>query len=263
MHKFVSRLVLTATLLPAGYWCVGLLSRHPQAAMAAELRPITGAGDRHQQPLIMTESSQDEQRFLRALPRGFQMPGDEAGNLLLREYGSVFVARDGAVPPIKVVFTADEDVRAFQSSTAISTETIGGHRIKLQRPAMTALKAAITEARRYRLSITPRGADSGSRGYDQTVSLWASRVDPGLAHWVAKGRITKADVKRIKSLTPYQQVPEILRLEQSGIYFSKDLSKSIIYSVAPPGTSQHLSMLAFDVAEFDNVRVRAVLAKYG
>ncbi|HMJ08621.1 MAG TPA: hypothetical protein VK468_06430, partial [Pyrinomonadaceae bacterium] len=40
------------------------------------------------------------------------------------------------------------------------------------------------------------------------------------------------------------------------------LSKSIIYSVAPPGASQHLSMLAFDVKEFDAEDVRVTLAKH-
>jgi hypothetical protein len=60
-----------------------------------------------------------------------------------------------------------------------------------------------------------------------------------------------------------QQIAEILRLEKMGIYFARDLSKSILYSVAPPGTSQHLSMLAFDVREYDNPRVREILARHG
>lgn len=44
---------------------------------------------------------------------------------------------------------------------------------------------------------------------------------------------------------------------------SKDHSKSILYSVAPPGGSQHLSLLALDVKEHDNATVRAILAQYG
>jgi len=54
-------------------------------------------------------------------------------------------------------------------------------------------------------------------------------------------------------------VPIVLSLEEQGIYFAKDLSKTILYSVAPPGASQHLSMLAFDVAEFNEPRVREIL----
>jgi hypothetical protein len=211
----------------------------------------------------MTTPRSDPKKFLKALPSDFEMPDDDAGKLILREYGAVFVVRDGAVPPKKVAFTDGPDVEAFQSTTKATTATIGGYQMTLQAPAMKALQAAVTEAKRSKLSITPRGADSARRSYEQTVRLWASRVDPGLVHWTAKGKITRAEARRIKRLTPYQQVPEILRLEQRGIYFSKDLSKSIIYSVAPPGTSQHLSLLAFDVAEFNNDAVRAILAKHG
>ena len=67
-----------------------------------------------------------------------------------------------------------------------------------------------------------------------------------------------ADIDR-----PVAIAGEILRLEKKKIYFAKDLNKSIIYSVAPPGTSQHLSMLAFDAVEYDNVRVREILALHG
>ncbi|MEJ7699428.1 MAG: hypothetical protein WKF71_07255 [Pyrinomonadaceae bacterium] len=52
-------------------------------------------------------------------------------------------------------------------------------------------------------------------------------------------------------------------LELEGMFFSKDLSKTIVYSVAPPGTSQHLSMLAFDASEHENPEVREILARYG
>ena len=58
-------------------------------------------------------------------------------------------------------------------------------------------------------------------------------------------------------------MPEILRLEGKGLYFNMDFTKSILYSVAAPGTSQHLSMLAFDVKEFENAEVRSILARHG
>ena len=201
--------------------------------------------------------------FVKNLAADFEQPQTDAAKLLFREYGSLFVARNGATPPKKVVFSDDADVTAFQTSVGSTTERIGAHNVELQTAAMTALRAAIAEARAAGASITPRGADSAKRGYRQTVTLWASRVNPGLVHWVGKGRITQKDANRIKALTPFEQVPEILALEQQGIYFAKDLSKSIIYSVAPPGTSQHLSMLALDVAEFENSRVRAILASHG
>lgn len=192
------------------------------------------------------------------LPAEFVQPSDETGRRLLKEYGAVFLARGGATPPKTVVFRDEKEVAAFQGGVPRATESVGGVTIQLQAAAMQALKEAAAEE-----SITPKGADAAARSYRDTVGLWASRVDPGLAHWTAKRKISAAEAARIRALSPFDQVPEILKLESRGIYFSKDLSKSILYSVAPPGSSQHLSMLALDVAEHENPRVRAVLAKHG
>ena len=234
--------------------CVGCWSARSKA------EPTSNANDANN--ANMTESN-NKKGFLENLPKGFEQPTDDAGRLLLKEYGAVFLARNGATPPKKVVFKDEADVSGFQSSLKRSSEKIGGYNVELQTAAMTALKEAQTEAKLSNLSISPRGADSARRGYTQTVSLWASRVNPGFAYWIGKGRVTQSEANRIKSLSPYQQVPEILRLEQDNIFFAKDLSKSIIYSVAPPGTSQHLSMLALDVEQFENAKVRAILANHG
>lgn len=201
--------------------------------------------------------------FASNLPAGFRQPADDAGKKLLKEYGAVFVARGGAVPPATVVFKDELEVASFQSGLQTSTETIGGFDLELQAPAMTALKAALAEARQSGLSISPRDVDSARRSYNETTELWKSRVEPALKHWVGKGQISQADADRIKTLSPYEQVPEIFKLEEQGIYFAKDLSKSIIYSVAPPGTSQHLAMLAFDVKEHEDQKIRDILAGHG
>lgn len=201
--------------------------------------------------------------FTANLPDDFQKPADEAGRTLFKEYGAVFVAKGSVIPPKKVVFRDSAEVSSFQATLTRSSENIGGFSMELQAPAMTALKAAIDDAKSQGLSITPRDKDSAKRSYDETIELWASRVDPALKHWVGLGKITQSDADRIKSLSPYEQVPEVFKLEAKGIWFAKDLSKSIIYSVAPPGTSQHLSLLAFDVKEHENEKVRAVLAKQG
>lgn len=201
--------------------------------------------------------------FSTNLPPGFATPEDEVGRKLLKEYGSMFVAKNGAVPPDTIVFKNESEVSAFQNSVQASSEEIGGYSLKLQSAAMNALKEAVNDATRNSLTITPRGSDAAARSYGDTVGLWTSRVNPGLKHWVGQGRLTETEAARIRSLSPYEQVPEIFRLESQGMYFAKDLSKSIIYSVAPPGTSQHLSMLALDVAEFENARVRTILANHG
>lgn len=182
--------------------------------------------------------------------------------LLLREYGSVFVAQ-GVVHPPFVVFPDEDSVTSFQSSVQASIGTFGDLQFTLQKNAMTALSSAADEALNSGLSVSPRGPESGSRTYSETVELWASRVEPAIEHWLERGRISPDTAERIRSSSPFEQVPLVLELENDGIYFAKDLSKTIIYSVAPPGASQHLSMLAFDVAEFDRPEVRSILGRHG
>lgn len=201
--------------------------------------------------------------FIQSLPAGFELPTDAAGQLLLREYGAVFVARNGAIPPKKVFFDDESDVQAFQRSVGLESERFDGINIELQKPAMRALESAVNDAAKVGLSISPRGSDSGRRGYNQTITLWRSRVDPGLDYWVSKGRLSSSQADSIQRLSIRKQISEILRLEEDGIYFAKSLDKSIIYSVAPPGSSQHIAMLAFDVKEFEDARVRAILGQHG
>jgi len=196
------------------------------------------------------------------VPSGFVAPTDDVGKKLLREYGAFFVARGGVTAPTKIVFKDESEVSAFQGKLQTSTESIGGFSMELQAAAMADLRKALAEAKTSGLSISPRDTDSAKRTYNETVGLWSSRVEPALKHWVGKGKITQADADRIKAKSPFEQVPEVLKLEEQGIFFSKDLSKSIIYSVAPPGTSQHLSLLALDLKEHDNASVRALLAKH-
>ena len=200
-------------------------------------------------------------RFFQNLPSDTAIGNDPAEQRLLREYGAVFVARD-VIPPDRVVFEGEDDVTAFHRRLEIAGARIGEFRIELQKQAMDKLLAARAEAEEARLTISPRGADSGRRNYAGTIELWNSRLEPALQHWVQKGRMTEKEAEAIRSLPPLEQVREVFALESEGIYFAKDLSKSIIYSVAPPGASQHLSLLAFDVAEYDDPRVRDILARH-
>ncbi len=197
------------------------------------------------------------------LPAGFVQPTDDVGKRILREYGAVFLARGGATPPTAVIFRDETAVSSFQSGLQKSSEKIGSFTLELQSAAMTGLKNAISEAKQAKLTISPRGADSAKRTYADTVTIWKKRVDPGLKHWVSKGKVSQSEATRIKSLSIYDQVVEILKLEEKGIYFATSLDKSILYSGAPPGTSQHLAMLAFDCKEFGSAKVREILAKHG
>ena len=246
--------------LIGGVWLFGFAGFCVSQTTGAKNPPFNLPAPRQE---MTTKEREELGRFGQQLPKDFQIPSDGIAKKLLKEYGAVFVSRDGTVPPKTVVFQDQKEVSAFQKKVRSQTEMIGGMPMTLQSAAMRALLAAIAEVKSKGLGISPRDTDSASRSYDESVSLWASRVEPALIHWVAKKKITEADAARIRSLSPYEQVSVVLHLEQRKIWFAKDLKKSIIYSVAPPGTSQHLSMLAFDVKEYDNVNVRLILAKHG
>jgi hypothetical protein len=189
---------------------------------------------------------------------------DPVARRILNEYGAVFFASGGATPPPVCIFNGAEEVESFQRAATVSAQEMGGVLIELQPAAMRALLAARAEAQVEGLDITPRdGSESARRGYADTVRLWNSRLLPALEYWRAQGRLTDEEAERVRALPVREQVGAVLELERGGVYFSKDFSKSILYSVAAPGASQHLSLLAFDAAEYTDQRVRQVLARHG
>jgi hypothetical protein len=191
-------------------------------------------------------------------------PSDLVARRVLEDYGAMFVADKKVKPPPVCIFTSEAQVTKFQEEANYVTETIAGADVELQPEAMKALLKAREEAQKEGFDITPRdGAEAARRSYQDSLQLWDTRFLPALDYWLAQGKLTAAQVTRLKGLTLHSQVAEVLELEKSGVYFSKDLSKSILYSIAAPGTSQHIAMLAFDVNEFSNPRVREILAKHG
>jgi hypothetical protein len=188
---------------------------------------------------------------------------DSVARRVLEDYGAMFLAKKVTPPPV-CVFRSEEEVSEFQEQAGYASEMIGFDQIELQPEAMKELLKARAEAQKENLDITPRdGAEAARRSYEDSLHLWDTRFQPALDYWLAQGRLTAAQVARLKSLPLHSQIAEVLELEKGGIYFSKDLSKSILYSIAAPGTSQHIAMLAFDVNEFDNPRVREILAEHG
>jgi hypothetical protein len=191
-------------------------------------------------------------------------PSDPVARRILEEYGAIFLADKKVTPPPVCMFSNEEQVTRFQDAAGFDSEVIGFDEVQLQPEALKKLNKAREEAQKEGLNITPRdGAEAARRNYEDSVRLWNSRFNPALDYWLSQGRLTEAQVTRLRSLPLTQQVGEVLELESNGIYFSKDLSKSILYSIAAPGTSQHIAMLAFDVNEFQNPRVREILAKHG
>lgn len=191
-------------------------------------------------------------------------PLDSVARRLLEEYGAMFLANRKVKTPPVCIFNSEAEVARFHDEVDYVTETIAGADIELQKPAMEALLKAREEAQKEGFDITPRdGAEAARRSYEDSLQLWNTRFLPALEYWMSQGRLTEEDVTRVKGLPLHDQIAAVLELEKDGIYFSKDLSKSILYSIAAPGTSQHIAMLAFDVNEFDNARVRDILAKHG
>jgi hypothetical protein len=189
---------------------------------------------------------------------------DAVARRILEDYGAMFVASRSVLPPPTCIFKSEDEVGNFQSNAGFSAAGIDGATIELQPAAMKALLEARSEAKAARLDITPRGGtEAARRNYEDTRRLWDTRFLPALKHWQERGRLSAEQAARLRSLPLDRQVGEVLELEKSGIYFSKDLSKSILYSIAAPGTSQHIAMLALDVSEFADARVRRVLARHG
>jgi hypothetical protein len=192
-------------------------------------------------------------------------PKDPLERRILEDYGAVFLANsEKVVPPPVCIFTNAEQVLQFQTKATAATAYMAGAKIELQPVALRALIAARDEALGENLDITPRdGAEAGRRSFADTVRLWNSRFQPALDYWQNRGRITADQIWDIKRLPVRAQLAAVLELEREGIYFNTFFNNSILYSVAAPGASQHLSMLAFDANEFGNKQIRKILADHG
>ncbi len=188
---------------------------------------------------------------------------DVVAERVFRDYGAIFVSNGSSRIP-NCLLDDDADVQAFQLSAEHETTTVGGVPVTLQTAAMKAFLEARAEALKKGLAITPRGgSEASTRSYSKTVDLWRSRFLPGLTYWTAKKRIKSTEAAAARQAPILEQVAMVLEWEKKGIFFSTDKSKSILYSVALPGASQHCFMLALDVEQFANSSVRRILAAHG
>lgn len=276
-----------ATFAVSSLWVVtGLMQsrgdaagQKPQKSRGLEIRnPVQTDANSRETRKPHRRSATDEQKNPSPVPvpfyvaleeRGIRLEGgcskdDVVTRRVLEEYGAMFVASESVKPPPVCMFASEAEVLEYQNEAKFSTTIIGGTQIQLQPAAMAALLEARREANRQGVDITPRGgSEAARRGYGDTLRLWNSRFLPALANWHRRGRLSREQVTRLRRLPLHDQVAAVLELEKSGIFFSTDLSKSILYSVAAPGSSQHISMLALDVAQFNNGLVRSILARYG
>jgi hypothetical protein len=181
---------------------------------------------------------------------------------LFTEYGAIFATT--ATPPPAIIFADAAQVEAFQSTLSVSRAAFGEHEIELQTDALERLTAAACEMGGSGGRITARAADAGGRSYEDTVGLWTRNVARGLERWLSLGRITPERAQAVLELSPAEQVAVILNLEETEqLFFGTFFDKSILHSVAAPGASQHLSKLAFDVAEHEDRAVEQALGRHG
>lgn len=272
LQFFLRRLsskILRPNMIFAGMVTALTFSLFFQTAVAAEFETDSGYFD-----LKKPNANKNARNFSIVLESLFNKRGlkkeavcdetDAVSNRVLREYGSIFVVSEKVSSPSVCFFPDHEAVESFQKSVSFSGKMFEGFYIELQPAALESLLMARSEAAAKRLKITPRdGAEAARRSYADTLRLWKSRFDPGCKYWKNRGKLTAEQVEHLKSLPVKEQVKETLELEKHGIYFSTNFNYSILQSVAAPGTSQHLSMLAFDVNEYENAEVRRILARYG
>ncbi|HEY9886690.1 MAG TPA: D-alanyl-D-alanine carboxypeptidase family protein [Vampirovibrionales bacterium] len=182
---------------------------------------------------------------------------------LLKEYGALWTSQEPEILlPKTVAFYTSEDTNKFQESL-IAGSLFNG-KCQLQKAAKNALENAVQEALENNLLITPRGEDSCMRDYAKTHELWLSRVEPNLDFYFNEGKLTAEQVEKVKDASTWKQVALVLELEKDqGLLFDKYRQTSILNSVAAPGTSQHLTGLAFDCKQYANKQIRNILAKHG
>jgi len=189
---------------------------------------------------------------------------DPVAARVFADYGAIFVSNNGGDLPTRCILESEAAVQAFQTYLQPQIVSIAGVEVKLQKRAMQALLAARADAAKKGLAITPRGGASAStRSFATTLALWNSRFFPALRHWTNRGKIKPDEAANAQSAPIGQQAAIVLAWEEKGYFFSKDLSKSILYSVAVPGASQHIFMLALDVEQFGNKQVRKILSDHG
>ncbi len=197
-------------------------------------------------------------------PRRCPTGTDAIARRVFTEYGAMFAAVSTVRLPDTCIFNSEKEVVDYQRTLKIKTAVVGLVTIELQEEAMDALLQVIDEAKRANLRITPLdGSIAARRSYADTVRIWNSRFLPALSHWVKRGKISHSEAKAARALPGPKQVEKVMEWESRRWFFSTNFSQSIFSSTAPPGTSQHLSLTAFDVVEYGNRRIRSILNEHG
>lgn len=186
-----------------------------------------------------------------------------AARRVFAEYGSIFAADNVELPP-SCIFPDDAAVFAFQSRIARTTVNVDGAPVLLQKAAAESLVGLLAEASEMKLRVRPfDGGIAGGRTYAETVRLWKSRFEPALAYWTKRGRIPFDQGEAVRNGSTAVQIEKVIEWEAAGMWFGLSRRASIFSSTAPPGASQHLALLAFDVTPPISPAIRALFNSHG
>lgn len=214
--------------------------------------------------LISTAVAQATQHQTASLSSACGRSPDRLSRLVLAEYGAHFAAAGPVALPPTCVFSSDEEVDNFQRKVKKASVFVGGVEIDLQAEAAASLKKAIDAAAARGLRITPLdGTIAGKRSFADTERIWNSRFLPALDYWVRRGKIDRNEAEKSRGMDTTEQVLQVLDWEKDGMFFSTGKNRPIMSSVAPPGTSQHLSLLAFDIEQAANRTIRQIMNSNG
>jgi hypothetical protein len=180
------------------------------------------------------------------------------------EYGAMFVASNSVMLPEVCYFPDEKTAKEFQSKLQIKVAVINGTEIRLQEAAMNSLLAVVIEVLSSGGRVSPLdGSIAGGRSYMDTVNIWNSRFEPALRYWTRKGKITTEEAAQTRILPFEKQVEKIIEWESQRLWFGTARSGSIFSSTAPPGSSQHLALLAFDVAKLPAPKLVTIFNAHG
>jgi hypothetical protein len=246
--------------------CVGLCIS-VIAVLSAAAQPAVGVDffDAISNRLAATsEQTATPKRSKDAFNKVCPFDNSPAAKKVLSEYGAMFVASGEIASPPTCLFRSDDEVTAFQSRLAMGKVVVNGVQFQFQKAAAESLNAAVSDALIQGMRIRPLdGAIAGGRRYSDTVRLWNSRFHPALKYWVAHERISPDDAATASAMTVDQQIEKVIEWEASGMPFGTNLKGSIFASTAPPGSSQHLSLIAIDIAPPLTPSVIAVMNSHG
>jgi len=187
-----------------------------------------------------------------------------AARRILAEYGAIFSAADVITQPPTCMFDDAGSVADFQKKLPTGFIVAGGLPLTFQKAAAESLAAVLEEAKAEGIRIRPLdGEIAAGRNFDDTLRLWNSRFQPALRFWVSRGKISPADAEQIQTLTLNERVERVMIWEDEGLFFGTGRAGTIFSSVAPPGASQHLSLVAFDVAPPITPSLRAIMNSHG